>query len=63
MKFSIVRVMVPQSVPIGTVASPSPAVSPAYIQTYVGSIQQSKTTYFKRLINKIKKLIETCFNK
>ena len=25
---------------IATVASPSPAVSPAYIQTYVGSIQQ-----------------------
>lgn len=36
--------MVPQSMPIGTVASPSPAVSPAYIQTYVGSIQQSKAT-------------------
>uniref|UniRef100_A0A8W8KR95 HMG box domain-containing protein n=1 Tax=Magallana gigas TaxID=29159 RepID=A0A8W8KR95_MAGGI len=35
------KVMVPQSMPIGTVASPSPAVSPAYIQTYVGSIQQN----------------------
>lgn len=35
--------MVPQSIGLATVASPSPAVSPAYIQTYVGSIQQSKT--------------------
>ncbi|XP_061164260.1 protein capicua homolog isoform X1 [Saccostrea echinata] len=35
------KVMVPQSVTIASVASPSPAVSPAYIQTYVGSIQQN----------------------
>ncbi|XP_056013181.1 protein capicua homolog isoform X5 [Ostrea edulis] len=35
------KVMVPQSMALATVASPSPAVSPAYIQTYVGSIQQN----------------------
>ena len=52
---TVYRMMVPQSIGLATVASPSPAVSPAYIQTYVGSIQQSKTLKLTDVYNLKKK--------